>query len=313
MGNRGTSRGAGKGAILLIGLGMAAVLMAGFRSPEGAGSSGHLSAAADEGHAGSGSAVHPVFRQAGSSNLVQAQIRPSSAVTDEASSPAGSDDEGLTSSLSMLTTLGRAATLPDSPLRLVLKWQGETSGVSGASAGAAAERLAGKLGLGTVSTSDEDGHMTSRAAAALAGAKVSLFWSELGGGRSYVIVTFETADLRQTPELPAAAASAGQKLLQAGIAAEWNASLQGAAKEQGGAENALFSIEQTIQEQLPGMNPEESYEDDNTYSRSYSVPGLERTVRSGSHALALQLAVHTNGNNNTNRVTIGLPLITIEY
>ncbi|MNP78674.1 hypothetical protein D3C76_1763460 [compost metagenome] len=61
------------------------------------------------------------------------------------------------------------------------------------------------------------------------------------------------------------------------------------------------------------MNPEESYEDNTTYSRSYSVPGLERTVRSGRHALALQLAVHTNGNNNANRVTIGLPLITIEY
>ncbi len=313
MGNRGTSRGAGKGAILLIGLVIAAVLMAGFRSPEAAGSSVHLSSAAVDGHAGSGSAVHPVFRQAGFSNLLQAQVRPSSAAAHGASSPAGADDKGLAGSLSMLTTLGRAATLPDSPLQLVLKWQGETSGASGASAGDAAERLAGKLGLGKVSTSDEDGHMTSRAAAVLAGAKVSLFWSELGGGRSYVIVTFETADLRQTPELPAAAASAGQKLLQAGIAAEWNASLQGAAKEQGGAENALFSIEQSIQEQLPGMNPEESYEDDTTYSSSYSVPGLERTVRSGSHALALQLAVHTNGNTNTNRVTIGLPLITIEY
>lgn len=312
MGNRGTSRGAGKGAILLIGLGIAAVLMAGLRSPEGAGSSVQLSSAV-EGHTGSGSAVHPVLLRAGSSNLVQAQVRPASAAAREASSPAGSEDEGLVGSLSMLTALGRAATLPDSPLRLVLKWQGETSGASGASAGAAAERLAGKLGLGPVRTSDEDGHMTSRAAAALAGAKVSLFWSELGGGRSYVIVTFETADLRQTPELPAAAASAGQKLLQAGIAAEWNASLQGAAKEQGGAGDALFSIEQSLQEQLPGMNPEESYEDNTTYSRSYSVPGLQRAVRSGSHALALQLAVHTNGNNNANRVTIGLPLITIEY
>ncbi|KWX88457.1 hypothetical protein AMQ83_06570 [Paenibacillus riograndensis] len=314
MGNRGTSRGAGKGALLLVGLVIAAVLMAGFRSPEAAGSSVHLSSAAVDGHAGSGSAVHPVFRQAGFSNLLQAQVRPSSAAAHGASSPAGADDRGLAGSLSMLTALGSAATLPDSPLRLVLKWQGETgSGTSGASAGAAAERLAGKLGVGKVSTADEDGQMTSRAAGGLAGGKVSLFWSERGGGRSSVIVTVETADLRQTPELPAAAASAGQKLLQAGIAAEWNASLQGAAKEQGGAENALFSIEQSIQEQLPGMNPEESYEDDTTYSRSYSVPGLERTVRSGSHALALQLAVHTNGNNNTNRVTIGLPLITIEY
>ncbi|MNC26779.1 hypothetical protein D3C76_54810 [compost metagenome] len=288
---RGTDRGTGKGKLLLIGLFLAAGLMAGFRSPNAAGDASNVAQA----QAGtSASAVHAHARQASS--------------MDEAGT------EGLVDSLALLTALGGAATLPDSPLRLVLKWQGETgSSASGVSAAAAAESLAAKLGLGAVSQSDEDGHMTYRAAAALAGAKAALFWSELGGGRSYVIVTFETADLLQAPELPAAAEAAGQKLLQAGITAEWNASLQGAAKEQGGAEAALFSIEQSIQEQLPGMNPEESYEDDTTYSRSYSVPELDRTVRSGSHALALQLAVHTNGNNNTNRVTLGFPLITIEY
>ncbi|MBW4082744.1 YwmB family TATA-box binding protein [Paenibacillus sp. S150] len=292
MGNRGTSRG----TLLLIGLCVAAIVPAGFRSAGAAGGAGSIGSIS--------LAQAPAYQTAAPQEV-------SSPAAPHASSPAEAGIDGLADSLALLTTLGMTATQPDSPLRLVLKWQGEYS--SDASAADAAERLAGKLGLGNASRSDEDGHMTSRAAAALAGAQASLFWSELGGGRSYVIVTYETADLLKAPELPAAAVSAGKELLQAGIAAEWNVSLQGAAKDQSGPEAALFSIEQSLQPRLPGMNPEESYEDNATYSRSYSVPGLERAVSSGSHLIALQLAVHKNGNNNTNRVTLGFPLITIEY
>lgn len=250
-----------------------------------------------------------VFLLAGFRSGADGPTAGATATADTASS--GVDD--LQKSLALLTSAGQEVVASGSPLRLVLKWQGEYSGSSDGFE-RASDILAEQLGLGKIEVREEDGHATYRASGAQDDySKVSMFWSELEGGRSYVIVTFETADLLQTPELPAAAEAAGQKMLQAGIKAEWNASLQGAAKEQGGAETALFSIEQLIQEQLPGMNPAESYEDDTTYSRSYSVPGLERTVRSGSHALALQLAVHTNGNNNTNRVTIGFPLITIEY
>jgi hypothetical protein len=193
-----------------------------------------------------------------------------------------------------------------------LKWQGEYSGK--ASAEAVVQDLSARLALGEVSRTEEDGHMTLRSTGGLGGAtKVSLFWSELGGGRSYCIVTFETADLLNSPELPAEADAAGQKMLQAGIAAEWNASLQGLAKEQSGPQAALLATEQVLAERLTGIAAEESYGDDTTSSRSYSVPGLQRTVTSGSHNLALQLAVHRNGNDNKNRVTIGLPLITIEY
>ncbi|MGN7765425.1 YwmB family TATA-box binding protein [Paenibacillus sp. 22594] len=310
MGNKGIRRGAGKGTLLMTGLCLAAVLLAGFRSAGAvgeAGSAGVTTSAEDT------ALSHPSAPAAAAHT--PSQVAPSFTPTQTSSKAiADTGTDGLADSLERMAGLGGTATLPDSPLRLVLKWQGEYStGTSGVSTAEAAQSLAAKLGLGAVSRSDEDGHMTSRAAAVLAGAQATLFWSELGGGRSYVIVTFETADLRNAPELPAAAEAAGQQMHQAGIAAEWNASLQGTAKAQSGPEAALFLIEQSIQEQLPGMNPEESYEDDTTYSRSYSVPGLERAVSSGSHSIALQLAVHKNGNNNTNRVTLGFPLITIEY
>jgi hypothetical protein len=218
----------------------------------------------------------------------------------------------LQESLTLLTTLGSEASAAGAPLRLVMKWQGEYSGE--ASAEAAVQNLSARLGLGEVSRSDEDGHLTSRSSRELSGdAQVSLFWSELGGGRSYCIVTFETADLLSSPELAAAADAAGQVMLQAGISAEWNASLQAPAKEQSGPQAALLAAERTLEAQLPGIHAEENYADETTSSRSYSVPGLKRTVSSGSHSLALQLAVHRDGNADRNRVTIGLPLITIEY
>ncbi|WP_379158899.1 YwmB family TATA-box binding protein [Paenibacillus sp. sgz5001063] len=310
MRNRGTGRGAGKGILLMIGLCVAAGLMAGFRSADAT-----VDAISAEVVTSAEDTVSS-YQSTSSAAIHAPSPKDASFVPTRVSSQTAADSGtgNLADSIERMASLGTAVTLPDSPLRFVLKWQGEySSDTSGVLADEAAQNLAVKLGLGVVSRSDEDGHMTSRAAAELAGANVSLFWSELGGGRSYVIVTFETADLLDTPELPAAAEAAGQKLLQVGITAEWNASLQGTARDQSGPEAALFSIEQSIEEQLPGMNPEESYEDDTTYSRTYSVPGLKRTVTSGSHSIALQLAVHKNGNNHTNRVTLGMPLITIEY
>lgn len=220
---------------------------------------------------------------------------------------------GLPESLALLAEVGQEVTVTGSPLRLVLKWQGEYSGDSTKSA-AAAGLLAGQLGLGQVKTSEEDGHVTYKAAGLqAAGSKLSMFWSELGQGSSYVIVTAETRDLLKAEGFQAIAEEAGERMLAAGITPEWNASLQGVASAQGASLEALIQAEDAIAGRLFGLEAVESYEDETTHSRSYTVPGLKRYVNSGDHTVALQAAVHTNGNDNSNRVTIGLPLITIEY
>ncbi|WP_238655446.1 YwmB family TATA-box binding protein [Paenibacillus piscarius] len=219
---------------------------------------------------------------------------------------------GLQDSLALLAELGREASAPGAPLKLVFKWQGEYSG--GAQADTVVQSLVNRLGLGQVSRTEEDGHLTLRSTAELGGdARLSLFWSELDGGRSYCIVTLAAADFAGSPELPSAASDAGQALQEAGIAAEWNASLQAPAKAQNGPQSALLAAEQVFAAQLPGIHAEEKYTDETTASRSYSVPGLTRTVNSGSHSLALQLAVHRDVNEDKNRITIGMPLITVEY
>ncbi|MEK5239654.1 YwmB family TATA-box binding protein [Paenibacillus sp. FSL L8-0470] len=267
------NRGRGKATLALLFMCIAALLLAGFRSGAG-------------GEAVTASAAADVIISEGA---------------------------GLEQGLELLVTAGRKSTEPGSSLRLVLKWQGEYSGNAAESAKAAAG-LAERLGLGTPEHSEEDGHTTFRAAASFnPSGKTSLFWSGIDQSRSYVIVTLETADLLKATAFQAAAQEAGVQMQAAGIEPEWNVSLQGVASTQGTPREALVHTEQAIAAAISGLQAVEDYEDETTYSRSYSVPGLARYVSSGKHAVAMQTAVHKNGNNNSNRVTIGLPLITIEY
>ncbi len=230
-----------------------------------------------------------------------------------AAAPASSGPAALPQSLEILAAVGQEVTAEGSPLRLVLKWQGAYSG-NAVDTVREADLLAAQLGLGKAESSEEDGRVTYRASGSPdLYSKISMFWSELGPDSSYVIVTIETEDLLKTAVFQTAAQEAGTLMQGAGITPEWNASLQGVASLQGIPREALAGIEGTISGWLSGLKAVEEYEDDTTYSRSYNVPGLNRFVNSGDHRIALQAAVHKNGNDNSNRVTIGLPLITIEY
>ncbi|WP_042196158.1 YwmB family TATA-box binding protein [Paenibacillus camerounensis] len=292
-------QGTGKLTLVIIGLSLLVVLLAGFAS--GASRTNTEEAGAD--------------------------------TTLSASSP-----EQLVHSLDLLISAGREVTADGSPLRLVVKWQGEYSVIAAAAPEAiaanqaavpaavqngsqsdvndavAAARLAEQLGLGTPEATEEDGHVTYRASRPLdSHSSMSLFWSELGEGVSYVIVTVETRELLQAAAFQTVAADAGVQLLAAGITPEWNASLQGTSPAGESSGEALERVEGTMAERLDGLEALESYEDDVTSSRSYGITGAQRYVNSGEHRLALQAAVHKNSNDNSNRVTIGLPLITIEY
>lgn len=265
-----TRQGKGKMTLLILGLSLLVLLLAGFRS-----NADHRSAAA--------------------------------------AAPASSGPAALPQSLELLEAVGQEVTAAGSPLRLVLKWQGAYSGNAGDTV-READLLAAQLGLGKAVFSEEDGHATYRASGSPdLYSKISMFWSELGPDSSYVIVTIETQDLLKATNIQAVAQETGTLMQAAGIAPEWNASLQGVTSLQNSPREALAGIEGTIAGRLSGLKAVEDYEDDTTCSRSYSVPGLNRFVNSGDQRIALQAAVHKNGNDNSNRVTIGLPLITIEY
>jgi hypothetical protein len=282
MGNGNTGRG--KVVLLLLSMSLVVMLMAGFRN------------------------------EADANPLSGAAVTSTSPDANDQSAVPGT--AGIEESLTLLTSVGQKATVSGAPVRLVLKWQGEYS-VNYANhpeASVTAVRLGESLGLNKVVSVDENGHKSYRASAGSTdNPRVSLFWSELGAGKSYAIVTVETDDLAHATGFDNIASQVGKQMIQMGVAAEWNAALQGMAQEQGEPGEALLLTEAILSEQAPGLAGAESYEDESTYSRSYTVPGLERFVISGKHRIALQAAVHRDGINNVNRVTIGLPLITIEY
>lgn len=220
----------------------------------------------------------------------------------------------LKRSLPLLSSLGLQAAKPDSALRLVLKWQGEYQSNDNSDVTGAAEKLSAELGLGTVKHTEEDGHHTYRSTAAVdAYTRVSMLWNELNEAESYVIVTVESPDLLKSSVLEVEGEQAGIVMAEFGISAEWNASIQGIAKVQGDPEQALIQTENAMSDQLSGIAAVESYKDDTTFSRSYTMNHVGRFVQSGNHSVAMQTAIHTNDTDNSNRITIGFPLITVEY
>ncbi|QWU15437.1 TATA-box binding [Paenibacillus sophorae] len=281
MENRGKS--SNKGTLLLIGLCCAALLLACFRN---------------------GVEASPAARGYSKALPPDGVGRKSEVRAELAGTPSGT--------VSLLTDLGRSVTEPDSPLRLVFKWQGSYTGEEG-KAFSAANSLSKSLGLQTVVKSEEEGHAAYRSSSNTGEMKTSLFWSEMGEGESYVIVTLETADLSRTAGLAGAAQKAGMMMTSARIAADWNVSLQGTAKEHEDASQALKLTERMLAGKLQGMSAAETYEDETTASTSYTVPSMLHTVQSGTHRLAVQAAIHQDVAKGSSRVTIGFPLITIEY
>lgn len=230
---------------------------------------------------------------------------------DEVVSQASVTSE-LNGSLMSLIDLGRKTTVSGSPLRIVLKWQGAISGYNDPSVEVA--KLSTRLGLTVPSGIDEDGHMTYRSAAVKPyGSRLSLFWSELEEGNSYVIVTLDTADLKDEASFQGLADEVSTILEQSNIKAEWNVSLQGIADQQGGPEGVLSQTEGLLKEQFKAVDEKESYKDVATVSRTYSILDLKRSIVSGNHSVSAQIAVHQEDQHGTNRLTIGFPLITIEY
>lgn len=230
---------------------------------------------------------------------------------DEVVSSASITSE-LNGSLMSLIDLGTKTTVSDAPLRVVLKWQGAVSVYNDPSV--EVSKLSARLGLAVPSGVEEEGHMTYRSSAVKPyGSRLSLFWSELEEGNSYVIVTLDTADLKNEASFQGYADEVSTILDQSNIKAEWNASLQGIADQQGGPEGVLSQTEGLLKEQFITVDEKESYKDVTTVSRTYSIPDLKRSVVSGNHSVSAQIAVHQEDQNGTNRITIGFPLITIEY
>lgn len=200
----------------------------------------------------------------------------------------------------------------DVPQRLVVKWQGAWETKGNQDPYEAAEELSQSLNLPGVQRLTEGGHLTYRVVDTKNGVNVRFNWQEISEDRSYIIIQLEAAGDEQLNALSELQSEYGQAMRKNGIDAEWNASLQGTVKGEQNAGSTMKAVEGGIFRNLDATKAE-SYEDATTVSNAYEVPSLRSGIQSGGKILNMQVAVHEDQSTGSSRVTIGLPVITIEY
>ncbi|WP_339257369.1 YwmB family TATA-box binding protein [Paenibacillus sp. FSL R5-0713] len=198
--------------------------------------------------------------------------------------------------------------------RLVIKWQGEGRG----DAQAQAVLLANHLGLEQPVRVRQTGHSVYRSegvvneATGEAGVLVNVV--ESGDNGYYAIVQLSGDAHTDRNTFMTAHEQIGQLLVDSGMKASWNISVQGTAATviQRDANQQLALIEKDLSKNVDLVSVER-YTDVASASVSYEAADLPLSIRSGSHMLNMQLAVHQIGDEMHNRITVGFPVITIEY
>lgn len=202
--------------------------------------------------------------------------------------------------------------LVDTPLKVVVKWQGEWRNDGKLSSLEAAQLLAMHMGLPALQTVSDTDHESYRSLTSIDGVRITYNWQVISEDKSYMIVKMESIGSDQSASILRLQDKYLTQIDQMDIDAEWNASVQGNIKEADSVKETMKNVETKLQSHLT-INQVESYEDEMTISHSYEAPSLGFDLISGDHTMDLQMAVHQDDNSGLSRVTLGFPIITIEY
>ncbi|OMF03628.1 YwmB family TATA-box binding protein [Paenibacillus sp. FSL K6-1122] len=198
--------------------------------------------------------------------------------------------------------------------RLVIKWQGEGKG----DAQAQAVLLAGHLGLEQPVRVRQTGHDVYRSEeivdTANGGVGMLVNVVDTGDNGYYAIVQLSGDAHTDRKALMTLHEEVDQLLVDSGMKATWNMSVQGTAvtATEHDASQQLELIEKQLSTKVD-IASVERYTDVASGSVSYKAAELPLSIKSGSHMLNMQLAVHQVGDEADNRITVGFPVITIEY
>lgn len=219
--------------------------------------------------------------------------------------------EAAKSDLTLLAALGEEHMEPSAIL--TVKIQGEMiNSIPKDQAKTTAEQLARTMGLSGITTSQLQGNEVFQAEGVLSGVSVHLDWAFTKEGHSYVRAMLVGEAAGQSREMMTLQQQIQEMMKQAGIPNTWNASIQGYASETASVDGTMAQVEEAVAQKL-ALRPVEDYADDTTQSRSYEVPSLGAFVMSGDTPIHMQIAVHEDSMKKSSRITIGFPVITIEY
>ncbi|RCX19585.1 TATA-box binding protein [Fontibacillus phaseoli] len=206
-----------------------------------------------------------------------------------------------------------------------VKWQG--SWYTLLALEEAANALSSRLGLSVVHGELMQDHTVYYAEGNARGihTRLSVTWIE--EGEYYVVLRLEGQGLEALAEMKASQSAYGESLADEGVAIHWNAALQGTVKsmDTGSAElsDGKGNANELLQDRMQqlenvashALNLEivEDYKDTDTISRTYAIPELPISVFSGDRKVSLQMAVHSGFESGNMEVSLGSPLLTVEY
>lgn len=200
-------------------------------------------------------------------------------------------------------------------LTATIKWQGTWNTLL--SPEEAVGALTSRLGFQIAHVEDVQGHNVYSSFNKEGNVHSKLTVTPQGAGMFYVMLRMEAISPEQLAELTELQRSYGELLIDEGVAVHWNGALQGKANHDFFSPNVsessiINTIEKHVAQEL-NMRQVESYDDMGTASRTYEVEGWPITVFSGPHKVSLQLGVHFNSGEDVYEISVGSPLLTVEY
>lgn len=239
--------------------------------------------------------------------------------------------------------------LTEGPAHITVKWQGAWA--VPLSSQEAAASLADSLGLTTPTAAHFQGHQQYASVQVTKEVKSTFTLTEQADGKYYVMVRVEAFNKEGLAKLEQLQGSYGAILNKAGVGIQWNGAIQGELTssvkprnlDQGGIQKnelgagresresrksrdgrdgrdsaestrlILAKLESLIKMQWKEVAGVDQYQDGNTVSSSYHVGELPLSVLSGEQRINIQLALHQSSDSDKQEVSIGSPLLTIEY
>jgi hypothetical protein len=129
---------------------------------------------------------------------------------------------------------------------------------------------------------------------------------------SYFIMKLQTNRSTNLENLIGWQLNMASKLSAGQLKGAWNTMIQGAVKDQALKKVEPKNLLADISLLLEG-HPLEQYTDARTESLSFYSPMLGASVQSGQHRINAQAALHQDSVSHAWRLTLGTPLITMEY
>lgn len=136
--------------------------------------------------------------------------------------------------------------------------------------------------------------------------------SPVGQSACYAVLRLDASGNAEHDRLLQWQEQMSTQLKEVGIQGKWNVMIQGNAAEDISLQNNPKEFLAELVHAYKG-NVVESYEDTTTYSTSLASPEFEASIRSGNQKVNVQIALHLDTTSGLWRLTVGTPIITMEY